>query len=551
MPTISLPTPGLTPGIGWATQLNVAINAINNEVDIQANELAINVTRFPSVQSAIDSAPAGATLFFPSTMSPVAVPAGGFALKSNNLTIDARGVEFQVSNWGTPAFLALRSNGGGDGHTFRIGMVRYTGVRGNHTGALIRGSVPYCSGCGVWTNGDRNFIEYLRTDGMPTPIFFASWNGSTMNDRVGVGNRIGYLEATRYNFALLFVRQRAFDFGNAYCHDDLDDSGGANPTHAIYGSASDGFRSEGGFIGDWLVENNMGGAPFQFKFTDGIVAGTLTGNSSAGIASIQNCNDLSATAFVGEDVRAPVTGTRIVEFVGTSGACKRIDVGRIVVDKAAGVNIGSVLLIFDESGRVGSISVESRNSVDAGQEVNVRGEGTFSILSVLVNARATGMRPLRLGDATEAGRAVGWSIPNVRSTGSATYDPIPVEEFPQCHSNMWGDGNNFLSGTSPVKGTYRRGMRWSAFAPAVGAPRGWVQTVNGTLSGSTWASTTAVAAGAFVKLADGRVLRYQTGGTTGGSEPNPSTVGATGPDGSAAWTLMSLTSGTVVSEGNL
>lgn len=33
MPTISLPTPGLTPGTGWATQLNVAINAINNEVD--------------------------------------------------------------------------------------------------------------------------------------------------------------------------------------------------------------------------------------------------------------------------------------------------------------------------------------------------------------------------------------------------------------------------------------------------------------------------------------------------------------------------------------
>lgn len=551
MPTISLPTPGVTPGIGWATQLNVAINAINTEVDIQANELAINVTRFPSVQSAIDSAPAGATLFFPSTMSPVAVPAGGFALKSNNLTIDARGVEFQVSNWGTPAFLALRSNGGGDGHTFRIGMVRYTGVRGNHTGAPIRGSAPYCSGCGVWTNGDRNFIEYLRTDGMPTPIFFASWNGSTVNDRVGVGNRIGYLEATRYNFALLFVRQRGFDFGNAYCYNDLDDSGGANPTHAIYGSASDGFRSEGGFIGDWLVEDNLSGAPFQFKYTDGVIAGTLTGNKSAGIASIQNCNDFSATALVGAGVKSSITGSRLVEFVGVD-SCRRVDVGRINIDKAAGVNSESIVAIIEESATIGSINVISRGTSSAGAELAVRGVGSFSIASVLILALATAMRPVLFGNGAEDGKAVGWSLPNVRSVGdSALFDAIPVQEFAQSHSNMWGDGSGFLSGSTPVKGTYRRGMRWSASAPAVGAPRGWVQTVNGTLSGSTWASTTAVAAGSFVKLADGRVLRYQTGGTTGGSEPNPSTVGATGPDGSAAWTLMSLTSGTVVSEGNL
>ncbi len=104
---------------------------------------------------------------------------------------------------GHPAFLGLRSNNAGDDHTFRIGKVTYVGARGNHTGALIRGSAPYCAGCGVWVNGDRNFVEYLRTDGMPTPIFFASWDGVGMNDRTGTRNRIGYLEASVYDFALL------------------------------------------------------------------------------------------------------------------------------------------------------------------------------------------------------------------------------------------------------------------------------------------------------------------------------------------------------------
>ncbi len=517
----------------------------------RADEIVINVARYPSIQAALDAAPAGARVYFPPEISPVAVPTGGFAPKSNNLIIDAIGVEFQVSAWGTPAFLALRANGGADGHTFRIGMVRYVGTRGNHTGTAIRGSAPYCSGCGVWSNGDRNYVEYLRTDGMPTPIFFASWDGTSMNDRVGVGNRIGYLEATAYNFALLFVRQAGFDWGDAYCHDDLDDSGGANPTHAIYGSASSGFRSLGGVIGKWTVENNLSGAPFQLKFTDNVVAGILSGNGSAGIVSIQNCNDFSADTIVGQNVKTAVVGSRMVEFVGAE-TCKRPNVGRITVEKATGANTDAVLLILDETGFIGPITVTSRNSVAGTAEVSFRGVGAFSVASILVNARGVATRPVRLGDSTEAGRAAGWSIPNVRSVGGgSTYDPIPVEEFPQCYSNLWGDGNSFLSGLVPAKGLYRRGMRWSAWAPSAGAAKGWIQTVNGALSAAPWAASTVVAAGAWWKLANGRVIRYRTAGTTGATEPNPTTIGETGTDGTATWEYMADTSGTVVSEGNL
>jgi hypothetical protein len=516
-----------------------------------AGELVVNVDRFPSVQAALDAAPAGSHVYFPPSMSPVAVPAGGFALRSNELTIDAMGVEFQVSNWGTPAFLALRSNGGADGHTFRIGMVKYVGTRGNHTGTTIRGSAPYCSGCGVWSNGDRNYIEYLRTDGMPTPVFFASWDGTSASDRFGVGNRIGYLEATRYNFALLFVKQRAWDWGNAYCHDDLDDSGGANPTHAIYGSAASGARSEGGTIGNWRVENNMGGAPFQIKYTDGVTAGTLSGNGSAGILSLQSCHDFSASAIVGQNVKAAVTGSRLVELVGTD-SCKRPNIGRIVIDKAASVNTESVILVLDESGTIGPITITSQGAANVGAEVAARGVGAFSIGPILTIAKGVANRPVRLGNGTEAGKAVGWSIPNVRSVGGGTtFDPIPVEEYAECHSNSWGDGNSFISGAAPTKGIFRRNMAWKASAPAIGSPKGWVQYLNGALSGSTWATTVAVTAGSWVKLADGRVIRYSTAGTTGASEPNPTTLGATGVDGTASWEYMSATSGAVQTEGNL
>jgi len=543
MPLPALPSQGQNP---WFTPRNNWDLA----VEAQLSRLTIDVSTYPSVQAAIDSAPAGSRLYFPAQMSPISVPVGGFQLKHNNHVVDAMGVEFRVSNWGTPAFLALRANGGGDGHHFRIGMVKYVGVRGDHTGTAIRGSAPYCSGCGVWSNGDRNFIEYLRTDGMPTPVFFSSWDGISASDRIGVGNRIGYLEATRYNFALLFVAQTGYHWGNAYCYNDLDDSGGANPTHAVYGSASSGFRSPGGFIGDWYVENNLSGAPFQLKYTDNFSAGNLVGIGSAGVVSIQNCNDFSAAAITGQNVKPAVTGSRLVEFVGAD-ACKRPNIGRISIEKAAGTNTDAVILILSETGYVGSIVVTSRNSSAGSAEVSFRGVGSFSVPVIVVNARGVATRPVRLG-ADEAGRAVGWSLPNVRSTGGGTtFDPIPVEEFIQSHSNSWGDGGLPLTGAAPTRGNYRRNMRWSNSAAAPGSPKGWIQTVNGGLSSATWAASTAVTAGAWWKLADGRVIRYTVSGTTGATEPNPTTIGELGSDGTASWEYMAATSGTVLSEGNL
>lgn len=521
---------------------------------VRADELVINADRYPSVQAALDVAPAGATVFFPASMSPIAVPAGGFVLKSNNLTMDAMAVEFQVADWGTPAFLALRANNAADGHTFRIGMVRYTGVRGDHTGATLRGSAPYCSGCGVWSNGDRNFVQYLRTVGMPTPIFFSSWDGVSANDRIGIGNRIGYLEAEGYDFGLLFVRQEGYDWGDAYCHDDIDDSGGANPTHAIYGSAAAGFRAGTGTIGKWLTRDHTGGAPYQVKYSDNITADRLVGERTAGVLSVQNSDGFTANLVSGIALAPAVAGGRLVEFVGAD-YCRRVHVGQMIVDKAQNTDSESVILLVNDACDIGSISITSRHSPaanTAGAEVSVRGVGSGRIGSVQVATTGPGMIPIRLGAGTDAGRAAGWTIPNVRSIGAgAAFDAIPVQELTYCHSNVWGDGGSSLTGAAPAAGIFRRGMRWSNSAPTVGQARGWVQTVNGALSGSTWAASVAVAAGAWVKLANGRVIRYLSAGETGATEPNPTTIGELGNDGTTSWQYMSATAGTVVSEGNL
>lgn len=520
----------------------------------QADELVINVTRFPSVQAAIDAAPTGATLYFPPAMSPVAVPAGGFALKSNNLTIDAMGVEFQVSNWGTPAFLALRSNGGADGHRYRIGMVKYVGVRGTHLGAAIRGSAPYNSGCGVWSNGDRNYVEYLRTDGMPTPIFFSSWDGTSTYDRTGVGNRIGYLEATRYNFALLYVKQDAFDWGDAYCHEDLDDSSGTNPTHAIYGSGDAGARALSGVIGKWYTVDNIKGAAYQIKYSDNVTFGNLIAERCGGLASFQNVDGIKGNILSGTKLSAAPTGARQVEFVGAD-FCRRVSVAEIAIDSVAGVDSLGLSLFAHDMVSIGNVSITNQHSGginSASAEIELRGSGNNNIAQINIAARGGIVKPVRLGNGTDPGKASGWTLPQIRSVGNgASNDAIPVEELTHSHSNAWGYGGNMMAGSAPSRGIYRRNMRWANSAPSVGQPNGWVQTANGALSAATWAASTAVTAGAWWKLADGRVIRYLTAGTTGSTEPNPSTVGESGADGTASWQYMSATSGTVSALGNL
>jgi hypothetical protein len=448
--------------------------------------VVINVADYDSVQEALDAAPAGAAVVFPPAT--YAVPTGGFVLKSNGLLIDAMGATFTVAAWGTPAFLCLRSNSGANDHTFRIGLVQYTGTRGTHTGTSIRGSAPYCSGCAVWSNGDRNYIEYVRTIGMPTPIFFASWDGTSASDRTGIGNRIGYLEAEGYDFGVLYVKQSGYDWGDGYLHDDIDDSSGANPTHAIYCSAASGQEAGTGSIGRWITERHYYGHPYLFKYADRLTFDQLIAYDTAGAVVINECDDVRGNAIVATAQRSGVTGTTAaVAWQWTVAPSKRNNITSITVQQISGVDAPAVNLWADDS-VIGSISVEdNRTTANASAgAVQVRGTRTrVRSLTVRQVGAATKAALLGLGAADTTDCAV----EDVVQPGEF----LPVTVQAASVGCRWNRKNaEMMSGAAPTTGSWLRGDFVRNSAPSAGGTFGWVCTTSGTPG--TWKVVATIAA---------------------------------------------------------
>jgi polygalacturonase len=75
-------------------------------VFVQKNSIVINVTDYDTTQDAINSAPSGATIYFPP--GTYLVPAGGFVLKSSGLTIEASGATFTVSTYARVLVLEIK-----------------------------------------------------------------------------------------------------------------------------------------------------------------------------------------------------------------------------------------------------------------------------------------------------------------------------------------------------------------------------------------------------------------------------------------------------------
>lgn len=436
-------------------------------------ELAINVADFASVQAALDAAPDGCRILFPG--GTYAVPTGGYLLKSNNCTIDAMGAHFTVSAWGTPVFLGLRSNGGSDGNTYLIGFAEYVGVRGTHTGSLVRGSAPYCSGSAVWTNGDRNLVEYCKTDGMPTPINFSSWDGASAVDRTGVGNRIGYLEATRYNFGLLYVMQEGFDWGDAYCHDDLDDSSGTNATHAIYCSAANNFRAGAGVIGKWFTKNNLSGHAYIFKYQDKLTAPTLVAANSRGVVNFQDCDDLTVDSIVGTAMTAPPSNAGSVMFQFATAPSQRASIGKIKLTQAAG-NENPAVQVWADDSHVGSIEIVDNRAVASG-----------SIGTTIIRGSRSSIHSLRVrqqGAATKAA-AIGQGLTDTTDCSVEDIvfpgDAVPVLLFANSLGCRWNrKTSQFAAGAAPTTGTWLRGDFARNQAPSANVPLGWVCITGGT-----------------------------------------------------------------------
>lgn len=333
-------------------------------VDDRVGRLRFDVTTQPGLapEQALAAAPAGSIAVIPPGIyQPPTGTANGFKVTADDVTVEmAPGAEIQVPTWGQPGIDAIGRNGvkvlGG-------GLIRYTGTRGNHTGT-IRGGATYTAGAGVYLSGDRCAVDGLRVIGMPTGVYLSSWDGSSLYGHRGKGNVIRGLETEGMNFGILYTAQDDLTLADIYGHDDVDDSGGANPTHVIYGSATASARARGITVSNLRARNLLFGQPYQFKYQD---SGTMTGLVSAdsrGILNLHGCSDLEVVGVV-------TTGTK--ELLGsphgaltvqdTSTARVKVRNVTIVAD-SAGLN-QRLLFMYSVDGVLENVQIISkRTSVD-------------------------------------------------------------------------------------------------------------------------------------------------------------------------------------------
>lgn len=313
----------------------------------------VNVADYPTPHLAMAAVAAGGRVYF---------PAGTYALGGTPLTaavdnvhIDALGATFTLSTWGKPAFDLLDV----DGWTLDIGLVQYIGTRDYGAGSF-RGQNVYTQGSGVYTNGDRHHIRRLRTIGMPTPINLSSWDGVSFSGRIGVGNRIGKLECEGYDFGVLWVAQRDLVIEDLYAHDDIDDSSGANPTHAYYASGLSTARSTGVTIKRARCENNVGGHAFQLKYADQVTLSAHFADGCAGLVNIQDCDDLTWNGMEGVNLTS-LSGGRTVSLGYTVADCRRPKLSNTSVAHAANQDL-AVASIWADDAQIDGLTVYANRS---------------------------------------------------------------------------------------------------------------------------------------------------------------------------------------------
>lgn len=317
----------------------------------------INVADYATPYLAMAALTTGATIIFPPAVyalgsTSLAAPSG-----VDKVTVSAAGAAFTVSAWGVPAFDLLGVNG----WTLDIGLVQYVGTRGTSAGSLIRGQAPYTLGSGVYTNGDRHFIRKLRTIGMPTPINFSSWDGTTAVGHYGQSNRVGYLECEGYDFGVLWIGQNDFTIDQIYAHDDIDDSSGGNPTHAYYCTATSAFRSTGVKIGRVRAQNNLFGQAFQLKNCDQAQLGPHSADNCRGLINVIDSHDLSWTDMKGTNILDPGSGAAAITLQTLVSDSQRPQLTNTKLVMAANQD-GVVVKIQASEAQVDGISVVSNHS---------------------------------------------------------------------------------------------------------------------------------------------------------------------------------------------
>lgn len=359
-----------TGGTSGTEITSARLTNIENGV-VTANTIRI-VTTTSTFVADFAAAPAGSYIFVPA--GTYANPSGlgnGATLAADNITVEfAPGAEIQVSTWGQPGIDCV----GRSGITIIGGLVRYTGTRGNHLSNSGRASALYNNGCGVFFNKDRCTVRGLRTINMAVGVFFSGWATSTATDYRGTGNRVYDIEVEGADWGVVWTAQDDFILDGLYFHDDIDDSSGTNPTHAVYCTSTDTFRSRGVVISNLIAKNVLYGQPYQIKYADNIQIVNAISRNSRGLANVIGCVDLSLTDATATGCLVNLASPAGVITVQGSGASRhRYKNIAIEVDQTSGYD-QRVVLVDAADSFIDGLTVASKRTSDSSTAiVQVRG----------------------------------------------------------------------------------------------------------------------------------------------------------------------------------
>ena len=295
----------------------------------------------------------------------------GLTLTNDGIYIDASRATITQATWGTPAFDLIGRNN----MTLDIGTVQFVGTRGGQ-GTSFRGSAGYCSGAAVWINGDHNYVRSLTSVNMAVGVFLSAWNGSTTYDHQGVGNRIGRIEVSGMDWGVLWSWQSGLVIEDIYAHDDTDDSAGANPTHALYGSATTTYRDSGVTVQSVRAKNIVTGQAVQFKYSDNLRVRNITADGCKGVLNLIDCMNADIDGVTATGCLANA-GAGAFTMQSTDEFSQRPRVANVSIQLAANVDEYGIMAISDY-GVWSNISVESNHSgsvTTSVSDINIRGTG--------------------------------------------------------------------------------------------------------------------------------------------------------------------------------
>lgn len=322
-------------------------------------------------------------------------PLNGFTLANDNVTIDSSRATITSANWGTPAFDLINRNS----VTLKLGTVQYVGARGSIAGTF-RGSANYVGTSAVWANGSGIRVESLHSIDYVCGVFFSSWNGTTLNGQYGSDNYIGDVEVESYNFGVLFTAQNNLIFDNLYAHDDMNDTAGVNPSHAIYGSSVTNFRDSGVTVNYARTLRNLNGHAYQFKYSDRLTINNAVADTCTGILSVIDCHDMQISAMTStNDSMYGTLGSFSMQ--STDLVSQRPVVNNVTIKSVANITARPVLIISQDGVYTNFVvDVNFINTVNptATPNIDVRGDNNY-LNNIKVINRGTATNAISFGGA--------------------------------------------------------------------------------------------------------------------------------------------------------